>query len=306
MERKYSERIMRFLDGLSPEARKEGEALLAKIPDTELPDFEKAQTHSFTYYTPYGELVPHPLSQENLFETIKEKECYMIDCNCPWIETAADIKNADKNFIIGKTIADETPDLKALLLSKAIKTERNNLFLLHVLHLDFGMVICLERFDDGYLPTMDLEILKTISSEKGRATDPQHLAWEASHLAGIDTERKFILDGLRVKRIEDLGPPETLGNIIMRLRQFIDTHLNRCPLNWEDSGCIASVCHTLALAEDYRDVRKKFADTQNRNVLGDTLILQNALFLSIKIYTRDKGLQGMAGYCGVKCVEWVG
>ena len=59
-----------------------------------------------------------------------------------------------------------------------------------------------------------------------------------------------------------------------------------------------------ALIED-KTIRNEYAMKDYHNVLGDTWVVQSALYLSARILTFDKRLKSMAAYAGAECFSLV-
>ena len=72
---------------------------------------------------------------------------------------------------------------------------------------------------------------------------------------------------------------------------------------------IARRCAALLLLEDEPRLKDKVAEERRKfaschpNALGDTQLIQNALYLDAEIITGDTGVQQMAAYCGLKWVN---
>ena len=78
-----------------------------------------------------------------------------------------------------------------------------------------------------------------------------------------------------------------------------------CPGSYLKSVQAARCCAALLLHENSPKLklkvceeRKKFSEN-HPNVLGDTQLIQNALYLSAEVLTKDEGAKQMARYCGL-------
>ena len=50
----------------------------------------------------------------------------------------------------------------------------------------------------------------------------------------------------------------------------------------------------------------EFNDDNNRNIFGDTSLLQNALWLHSRIISNDNALKKMVGYTRMPCIKVTG
>ena len=82
-----------------------------------------------------------------------------------------------------------------------------------------------------------------------------------------------------------------------------------CEGSYHISVLTARRCAALLLHEDAPRLKPKIAEEwkkvfkNHRNVLGDTQLIQNALYFNAEILTKDEGAKQMARYCGLKPVN---
>ena len=119
----------------------------------------------------------------------------------------------------------------------------------------------------------------------------------AERFAGIERTKRKILEILDVDDIAKLAPRSELSELEMRLTDYIRTNSARCFCHWINSGMVAECCYALLLIQD-RQIRNEFAKPDYLNVLGDTMLVHNALFFRAKIFSRDFAPKKMASYIG--------
>jgi hypothetical protein len=82
-----------------------------------------------------------------------------------------------------------------------------------------------------------------------------------------------------------------------------------CTGNYQASIRAARFCFALLLHDDSQDLKPNIKNEwvkilkNDKNVLGDTQHIHNALYFKAALVTKDKGLQKMGDYCGLKWVN---
>lgn len=264
------------------------------------PRLRKALKHSFTYCDFDGRLVPHRLQSENLFEVIHGMKRFIVDSNASWRAEAAKPKNKDVAFILGRTLNDETDNLKSLFFSEKVNLSNNNLFLFGIDDLMGPKLVKLQRLDEPFSLVLDMEGMEEESKPRQHRTDPVFKARRVRQLASIEEAKREILRLLKVKSIEELPKKNALASLQAELQNFITGAAPLCHLHWGNSIEVACHCYALLVIQD-RQIRNEFAKSASDypNVLGDTALVQNALFLRAGILSDDFAPKKMTSYIGL-------
>jgi hypothetical protein len=259
------------------------------------------RSHAFSRYTLAGQHLPHPYETDDLLAVLGHRECYVVDTNSNWKAESRKPENREKAFILPRTLSDEEADIKGLFFGPKVETTNNNLFILGVDHTEDEPVIAIERLDRFYRSIMDESSLLEESRPRGLRTDAKFLNRERRWMEIIQQEKQAILLILGVRDISKLAMPKDMSEKRTQLLAFIRREAPKCRADFVRSIGVARHCYALLLIED-RQIRTEFSKPDYRNVLGDTFVLHNALFLQAKILSGDKPLKRMASYAGRPCL----
>jgi len=259
------------------------------------------RNHAITAITFFGKLLLS--TKENLFDLINRMEnAYLVDSQIPW-ETLSDLpENTNKAFILGTTIDKERASSLSLFENKDGLKVRLNVFL-------FGMRT--PRTEDvpfvGRAPQLWIEQLDEHCFDV-RNRDAI-LAWEKSGKIWNDSKS---VDEDKVRVLELLGVPsiENLEQETYEVRQAKHALLSE-QIRIQRDDCLKDFIISIQVARyayarlliDRHKARNEFSALDNRHVLGDMQLIQNALFWDAAILSKDKAVRLMSGYCGIKCRE---
>jgi len=110
---------------------------------------------------------------EDLFKVILGMDRTVVDNHIEWKQRS--LRELQKAFIIGRTIANETPNLEGVLFNESVKGGRENVFMFGIEAANKRLVIVIHRLDShlkaifrGPLPTL----YEINPLEKARWNDP--------------------------------------------------------------------------------------------------------------------------------------
>ncbi|HEY5298581.1 MAG TPA: hypothetical protein VIK59_11730 [Verrucomicrobiae bacterium] len=259
---------------------------------------QKMLKHSFSLYTLTGEAVFHPFCREDLFDVITGMERYVVDNSRDWKKESRKLENASKIFIVGRTVSEETENLKSVFHGDKVDVSNNNIFNFSLNDLLYGKtLVWIERVDKAFLSVIDLQKLQEETKPFAKRTDESFIRWRKERLVGIERTKRKILDILDVDKIADLAPRDELSELEMRLSDYIQTNSSHCFCHWINSAMVAECCYALLLVRD-RKIRNEFANPDYLNVFGDTMLVHNALYFRSKIFSNDFAPKEMARYLG--------
>ena len=89
-----------------------------------------------------------------------------------------------------------------------------------------------------------------------------------------------------------------------RLADSLTSMLPMCFQDFATSAEAADLAYSrllLTKGEEGRKARTDFSALDKVNLFGDSLLIQNALFLNADILSLDKGVKKMAGFCRIRC-----
>jgi len=254
--------------------------------------------HSFSLYSLTGEMVSHPFCRKDLFGVITGMERYVVDNSSDWKKESRQPQNASKAFIVGRTVSDETENLKSVFHSDKVDVSNNNIFSFGLNNMLYGKtLVWIERVDKAFLSVIDAEKLQEETKPFAERTDERFTEWRKERFAGIERTKRKIFGILDVDDIVKLAPRSELSELEMRLTDYIRTNSARCFRHWINSAMVAECCYALLLIQD-RQIRNEFAKPDYLNVLGDTMLVHNALFFRAKIFSGDFAPKKMASYIG--------
>lgn len=270
---------------------------LSILTPSESSKLQKQFQHSVSFYTLYGICVTHPISRENLFHIVTSMERYIVDSHASWQAESKKPQNQNKAFIIGRTISDETENLKALFFGDKVDTSNNNIFNLGVTSVNNEPLVTLERLDAHFQSVFDCQKLEEESKPQAKRTDTAFLQRRKKRLENVELEKKQILKVLEVSDIAQLAPRAELNQSETGLTAYIRENRSRCFGHWLNSMEVARCCYALLLIQS-RKIRNEFALPDYWNVFHDTILIHNALFLKAKIFSGDFAPNKMASYIG--------
>ncbi len=254
--------------------------------------------HSFSLYKMTGEPFSHPFCREDLFSVITGMERYVVDSSSDWKSESQKQQNANKAFIIGRTVLDEAENPLGVFHSKKVDVSNNNIFSFYLDDaLNSQTLVWIDRVDKAYFTVVDRQKLVEEKKPLADRTDEKSVQWRKRTLAGIDHTKRRILDILDVGNIAELTPSAELSALESRLTEYIQANSQYCFRHWVNSAMVAECCYALLLIR-HRNIRNEFAEPDYLNVLGDTMLVHNALFFRAKILSKDFAPKKMASYVG--------
>lgn len=263
--------------------------------------------HAITFLSFWGK---EKLStQENLFEVIQRfARRFVVDNHVDWFGLSAAPDDANTAFILGTTADKEASPLRLLLEGKAGTPKvRQNVFL-------FGMksptaydafyghrtpLLVISRLDAHATVIRDMDGLRKFDQPRGDKTK-----WDTSQ--SIADEKEKVLSLLGINRIEEVAQLPNRRLKDEELRLSIERERPKCFKRFWESNDVSRFAYARLLLEmkrTSRQARKEFAKADYPHVFGDRDLIQNALFFSAGILSRDKGVKEMARLCGLQCLE---
>ena len=217
-----------------------------------------------------------PFGAEDLFHIISRMERRFVwDVNSKLPPTL----DANHAFIVGQTFDRED----SFWLRPEVKAGNENIFAFAVTELFDRRCLLIQRLRKNVVAAL-YKLRKTIPTAIAHYSPESRLIEVL-----VIIERYFWGKERLVVEISDLRP--------------------YCTGSYHISVSAARCCAALLLNEDARKLKpkvdeewKKFSEN-HPNVLGDTQLIQNALYLNAEVLTRDEGAKQMARYCGLKPVN---
>jgi len=278
----------------------------ARLPEAKRNLLRRQMEHSVSYYDLNGQHVKTALDKEDLLSVVGGIRRYMVDTNSPWKREASKPENFDKAFIIGQTVADEQVNLKGVFFGKNTDISNNNLFTFGLIA--FSGVSCLEisRLDAHFSLTFDHEKLNE-ESTRANSTNVEFLQREREHMCDVLGLKQDILHrlGFSTFPITQLPPIQDTEPKKARMIDIIRSSAPYSAKNFCNAVEVASFCYAALLLE--RDdvgskTRNEFNDSTNRNVFGDTRLVQNALWLNAHMLSSDKAVKRMVDYINLPAI----
>jgi len=246
-----------------------------RIPELEAMRKAMAEHEGGSAYYDLDTNAQLPFGYEDLFGVIQRAEKRFVwDKNSPL--PVLDSCNA---YIIGQTF-DREDDF---WLRRDVRRGHENLYAFGVTNL-FGR-LCL------HIQRLTKPVVTSLFKRRNSIPAPKDHYGDTSHALEIQV----------ILQSREWGK-ERLTAEILRLKEVSTGSYQICIL-------IARRCAALLLLEDDPLLKNKVAEenqkfaTNHQNALGDTNLIQNALYLDAAIITRDTGVQKMAAYCGLKCLN---
>lgn len=217
-----------------------------------------------------------PYGAEDLFQVISRRERrFMWDVNSS-LSSKLDCKHA---FIVGQTFDHED----SFWLRAEVKAGSESIFA-------FGVT---ELFGRRCLHIQRLRRNVVAALYKQRKTIPDAVAHYSaeSRLAEVSVIIESYLWG-----------KDRLSKEIADLQTY-------CAGGYHISVLLARRCAALLLHEDVPKLKPKVVEEWKKfienhpNVLGDTQLIQNALYFNAEVLTKDEGAKQMARYCGLRPVN---
>jgi hypothetical protein len=221
-----------------------------------------------------------PSDEEDLFADIQNMQRRIIcDSNLPLPHPM----NSQYAFILGQTFDHEGD----FWLRAQVKRGNENLFA-------FGVTEYQHCF-----PCLEIQRLRK-----------EAIAAIIKRKASIPKARTHYSSASRLEEIQVIIGHYVLGKESLA-KEISDLQTYYCPGSYQMSYFISRRCAALLLHEDAPELKLKIAEEwpkflgNHPNVLGDTQLIQNALYFNAEILTKDKGAKRMADYCGLNCIEAV-
>ncbi len=234
--------------------------------------------------------------KDDLEARIRNSKCVVVDRNPPWAKISMMPENRDTIFVVGRTVLDEEETIEHFFKEKMFAAK--NIVLMVPYPDNNGFEIHLHLLDEVMNDILSAESRNAIKDKTEK-----YQQWRKTRLSHIAFEKQEILKILRVNDIAELGETK-LDNIaiIRQLAAYIMQYSPRCHYHYGLAAEVARRCYAVLLAANFGKIRKEFQEGKI-NVFGDTMILQNALFMNAGILTGDKALIEMAGYGGVEVMQ---
>ena len=246
----------------------------------ENPELEALRIKEFANDGAYYDLNTNeklPSNEEDLFAIIQKMDRRVVwDSNLS-LPDPIDTRHA---FIVGQT-ADHEGDF---WLRSQVKRGNENLF-------SFGVVNYLHCFPALEIRRLRKDLVTAINKRKGGIPKPDEHYSPLSRLEEVQVIVESFLWGV-----------DRLKKEIADLRPYSNG-------SYHISILLARRCAALLLHEDAPGLKPKVDEEWRKlfdnhpNVLGDTMLIQNALYFDAQILTKDTGAQRMATYCGLKFVN---
>ena len=273
-------------------------------PKTERPPqfLQKDAAWPISFYNFNGECVRSQLGEENLLELLLSRERFLCDSNSAWKAEASKKGNKSKVFIIGHTVLDEAENLYGNIFGNKLNCANENVFFFTTSPPSNGRCyLAIERYNPQTIKRHDAAKLKRWSRERMKKADPKHLESECDLMAQVCREKQNIHSVFKDAEIDlDNLPPMKISEQVRRgIVQFIRSVSPKCFMDFQRSMNIAGLCYAAVLLER-DDVGKKARDEFNqpnrRNILGDVLLLRDALWFKARVLSNDGGVRRMAEY----------
>jgi len=257
-----------------------------------------------------GERIKPTFGKKNLLDVIMRRERFVCDTNSFWKDEAGKISNQSKAFIVGHTVLDEPEDVQGNLLGKKVNFTNENIFFFTIAPYQGGTsCLAIERYNSQFRMRFDPHELKRVSQERIKKTDLKYLESEREYMAIVHNEKKKILSFLNLTEIENLPPVEVSEQMKSAIVQDVRSASPKCFMDFEFSMVTAMQCYSALLLER-DDVGKKtrieFSDPNRRNVLGDVLLIRDALWFKASILSNDRAVARMAEYVALPEIKVTG
>lgn len=220
-------------------------------------------------------------SGEDLFNVIARLNPLIVDSRAEWKKLS--LAEPNRAFILGRTVSSEADNLEGVFFNCKIAGGRRNVFLLGLEPVNHFTVITIHRLDSdfkscfaGPLPRLG----QMLPSEHDQWNDPR--------------KREVLRD--EILEIVRIFPKELLR---AKIKESAHLAFKNYPLSCK----VAEWAYALLLQETAnhdKEECKKFV-ANDENLFGDTSLIQEALFLSAGILSKNHShIRPMASYCGIK------
>jgi hypothetical protein len=257
--------------------------------------------HTFT-----GEQMQPSFGKENLLDVLMQRERFLCDSNSSWKNEAGKTGNQSKAFIIPHTALDEPDDVHGNLFGKKVNNSNENIFFFTTAPPQVGFCLAIERYD-SLLKRISPKELKQASRERLKKTE--FVESERERMAQVQRERGNILSCLEMADIANLPPVEVTEQKKSDIINYIHSASAGCFRDYRSSMNIAGLCYAALLLER-DDVGKKtrdeFSAPNRRNLLGDVLLLRDALWFKARILSNDGAVRRMAEYVAIPEIKVTG
>lgn len=267
----------------------------AAIPADKLKEWEQ---HSFALLTLDGEHVHHPMQREHLFGLIGGMQRYIVDGNSHWKAEASKPANKNVAFILGATVTIEEDNLQSVFFSEKLDISHRNVFLLGLVRVTNGLLVQLQRLDPAFRSIFDETKLLEESHPRKLRADSEFQERLQGEKAQLEDAKQQILNILGVPSIAELLDRNALTGLQERIQRDITRNAPACRYSWEDSVKVAVLCFALLLIREGK-ARTRFGRDDKPNVLGDAMLIRDALFLHAGILSNDKEVRKMASFTGL-------
>ena len=271
---------------------------------------QKAAPHSLSFYTFKGEHMQPSFGKENLLDVLMRRERFVCDSNSSWKDEAGKVGNRSKAFIIGHTALDEPEDVLGNLFGKKVNITNENIFFFTIAPYQEGTrCLAIERYNSHFLKRFNPVELKRVSRERVKKTDANYLESERELMGQVCREKENILSFLNMSDIASLPPLEVTEQMKSGIIQYVRSVGHKCLGDFQFSMNVAGLSYSALLLEQDdvgKKTRKEFSDPKRRNVLGDVLLLRDALWFKARILSNDRAVMRMAEYLALPEIKVAG
>lgn len=241
--------------------------------------------------------VPVAGTSKNLFQEILGMEArYLIDTNIPWERYSAMPHYLNSAFVMGPTIAREKSRTAIFENSNGIKV-RNNVFIFSLWPPKEGglvMRLAIERLDGHTLAIRKRDELR-------RWDDPNYRIEEYNPPEARQQEKMSILEKLGMTQMSELKETKRMHQAADNLKNSLKQKAKDSFRDFRKCIDVAERAYGILLADSQSALNEfRQSDPHDRNVFGDTEVIQNALFFGATVLsTNHKHVGKMAEYCGL-------
>jgi len=211
----------------------------------------------------------------DLLSILQGSETYLVDSNRSWKQLAID--HPDKNFVLGRAYWNELEDIEGVFLKDLDMYPIQNAFCYHLYTDDVGSTSRIIRLDEGFPKDFNKNIPRLSelqSSEIEKFNDDEKRRNVCSHtLRAFNSHHKE------------------------NLKLLIDHLKGKCRHNVANAIYMATLAHCLSIHRLSGTARKrelKNLEESTANIMNDSYMLQEALYLGFGIVTNDEKLKTMA------------
>jgi hypothetical protein len=262
------------------------------------------------FYTFKGKRVQPSFGNDDLLAVLLQHERFVCDSNSSWKEEAGKSSNLSKAFIIPHTALDEAEDVHGNLFGKKVKPSNENIFFVSAAPPQGKPIwLAIERYNSQFLKRLGPDKLKRASRERAKKSDAKYLESERERWAQVRREKENVLSVLEIADIENLAPVEDTDQRKSGIVQYVRSASPKCFMDYQCSMNVAGLCYAALLLERDnvgKNTRIEFSDPNRRNVLGDVLLLRDALWFKARILSNDGAVRRMAEYLALPEIKVTG